>query len=178
MRSPWMLGLVCIASLAACGGSSESYKARQAELVRAQAASRLLVGKAEPPTTCRFIGAQQSMDPKVYAPFASFGANSDDALESLREKSLERGANYVVLDFVMGPTAQGRLFACPPEALASLSGPGGGAAPPVSMVPAAAAAACKPDCSPGYACVDGKCVSACNPPCADGKTCGADRVCH
>jgi hypothetical protein len=174
--SLWLSSLAFLA--AACGGSS-SYQERQAALVQARAASALLVGKAEPPSSCRLLGAQQSMDPKVYAPFASFGANSDDALEALREKAVERGANYVVLDFVAGPSAQGRLFACPSDALATLSGPGGGAAPPAAMAPASPASpACKPDCSPGYACVDGSCVSACNPPCAAGKTCGADRICH
>lgn len=173
-RTPlWLSSLALL--VVACGGSS-SYQERQAELAKAREASALLVGKAEPPSSCRLIGAQQSMDPKIYAPFASFGANSDDALEALREKAIERGANYVVLDFVAGPSAQGRLFACPSDALATLSGPGGGAAPPAGMAPASAA--CKPDCSPGYACVDGSCVSACNPPCAAGKTCGADRLCH
>jgi hypothetical protein len=173
-RTPVVLSfLACLA--VGCGGSS-SYQERQAALAKSQRASALLVGKAEPPSSCRLIGAQQSMDPKVYAPFASFGANSDDALEALREKAVERGANYVVLDFVAGPSAQGRLFACPSDALATLSGPGGGAAPPVGSVPVAPS--CKPDCSPGYACVDGSCVSACNPPCAAGKTCGADRLCH
>jgi hypothetical protein len=40
------------------------------------------------------------------------------------------------------------------------------------------AAACEPECSPGYACVRGTCVSACNPPCGPGQRCGADRACH
>lgn len=155
-----------------CGGSG-SYEERQAALAKAKAASAVTVGKTEPSSACKLIGAQQATDPKMYTPFANFGANSDDALQNLRQKAVDRGANYVVLDFVAGPMANGRLYACPEGAIPDPGAPPGAApaAPP-------AQAACKPDCSPGYACVSGACVSACNPPCGAGKQCGADRTCH
>ena len=160
---------------AACGGSAR-YKERQAALAKAPAPAALQGSKQEAPKTCTALGAVDGRDPKMYAPFASMGANSEGAMENLREKALERGANYVVLDGVFGPIANGRIYHCPPEALAG----DGAAAPPGGPPPAGAPASkpCKPDCSPGYACVDGTCVSACNPACAAGQQCGVDRVCH
>lgn len=172
MRSRGLSLLTLTLAASSCGGSSETYKDRQAALARAQAASTITVTKQEPPSSCRNIGAAEGKDPKMYAPFANFGANQEDALANLREKALERGANYVVLDAAFGPIANGRLFVCPPEALA------GGGAPAAAPPAAAAAPTCKPECSPGFACVDGACVSACNPPCAAGQRCGADRLCH
>jgi hypothetical protein len=79
---------------------------------------------------------------------ASWVFSYDDSLKQLREKAAKQGANYLVIDY---PTL-GRAYACPP--------------------------ACQPDCSPGYACVEGACVSACNPACGHGEACGPDRLCH
>jgi hypothetical protein len=161
---------------AGCGGSSESYQDRQAALAKSQAASSIVVSKQEPPSSCRNIGVVEGKDPKMYAPFASMGANSEDAMINLREKALEKGGNYVVLDMAFGPMAQGRLFACPPGAAEAVAQ--APAAAPAAALPPSSASACKPDCSPGFACVDAQCVSACNPACAAGKQCGADRICH
>lgn len=151
-----------------CGGSAEE---RQDRAARKLAAAAIVVSKSEPGSACTLIGTQEGRDPKMWAPFANLAANSEGAMENLRDKALDRGANYILLDSIMGPMATGRLYACPPGKIPDA------AAPPGSG-PAAPASACKPDCSPGFACVDGRCVSACNPPCAAGQSCGADRVCH
>ena len=108
-----------------CGGSA----ARQARLA---AASHVIMGKAEPPPSCQMLSAYQAKDPKMYAPFANLAANSDAALQELRIHAGDIGANYVVVEWVMGPMAQGRLFACPPDAL-----PGAGPMPPQGPGPAA-----------------------------------------
>jgi hypothetical protein len=79
---------------------------------------------------------------------ASWVFSYDQSLSQLREKAAKQGANFLVLDY---PTL-GRAYACPP--------------------------ACQPECSPGYACVEGACVSACNPACGHGEACGPDRLCH
>jgi len=157
--------LLSIAALG-CGGAEKE--------ARLAAASTVAMGKAEPPPTCKLLSSYMAKDPKIYAPFASLGANSDAALRELRLKASDSGANYVVLEWVAGPAAQGRLYACPPDAIPAQ----GAAVAPGGPPPAPAAPACKPPCSPGYACVDGACVSACNPPCPAGKQCGADRTCH
>ena len=163
----WML--LGIATLG-CGGED-----KQARLA---AASHVVMGRVEPPPVCRLVMSYMARDPKAYAPFAALAANSEDALRELRLKASDSGANYVVVDFVAGPSAQGRLYACPPEAV-----PPPGAVPAVGVMVVAPPMppppdACKPPCSPGYACVDGTCVSACNPPCPASKQCGADRVCY
>ena len=52
-----------------------------------------------------------------------------------------------------------------------------GLAPP--DVPAgAAASACEPICSPGFACRGGHCIAQCNPPCEVGETCNLKRLCE
>lgn len=43
--------------------------------------------------------------------------------------------------------------------------------------PGAEAQACRPDCRPGFTCMDGTCVSACNPLCAIGETCTEQLAC-
>jgi hypothetical protein len=158
--------LLSVASLG-CASSED----RQDRVARKLAAAQIVVAKTEPGSACTLIGTQEGKDPKMYAPFANLGANSEGAMENLRAKALDRGANYIVLDFMMGPMANGRLYACPPGNIPD-------AAAPPGARQQAPASACKPDCSPGFACVDAQCVSACNPACKAGKTCGADRACH
>jgi len=46
-----------------------------------------------------------------------------------------------------------------------------------ALAPSAQARACRPDCRPGFTCVDGTCVSACNPLCATGETCTEELAC-
>ena len=163
------LGWVLLAVTAiGCGGSSAD---RQDRVQRKLAAAAIVVGKTEPGSACALIGAQQSNDPKIYAPFANMAANSDGAMTALREKAFDRGANYIVLDFIGGPVANGRLYNCPPGNIPDPAAPRGGPPP-------APPSSCRPECSPGFACVDAQCVSACNPACKPGHTCGADRACH
>ena len=156
-------------SVAALGCASS--QDRQEKVARKLAAAQIVASKTEPGSACTSIGQQEGRDPIMYAPFANMGANSEGAMQNLREKALDRGANYIVIDSVMGPMASGRLYACPPGAIPDPAAAGGARQQ-------APASACKPDCSPGFACVDAKCVSACNPACPAGKTCGADRACH
>ncbi len=80
---------------------------------RLEAASHVAMGRAEPPPNCNMLSAYNAKDPKIYAPFANMGANSDAALQELRLHAADIGGNYVVVEWVMGPMAQGRIYACP-----------------------------------------------------------------
>jgi hypothetical protein len=80
---------------------------------RLEAASHVAMGRAEPPPNCNMLSAYNAKDPKMYAPFANMGANSDAALQELRLHAADIGGNYVVVEWVMGPMAQGRIYSCP-----------------------------------------------------------------
>jgi hypothetical protein len=101
-----MAGMLLSVVALGCGGSA----AKQARLA---AASHVAMGKAEPPPNCNMLSAYNAKDPKMYAPFANLAANSDAALQELRIHAADIGGNYVVVEWVMGPMAQGRIFACP-----------------------------------------------------------------
>lgn len=115
--------LLSVAALG-CGGSA----AKQARLA---AASHVVMGRAEPPPNCNMLSAYSAKDPKMYAPFANFAANSDAALQELRIHASDIGGNYVVVEWVMGPMAQGRIYACPAEGV-----PAAGEMPPQGRGPA------------------------------------------
>jgi hypothetical protein len=108
----------------------------------------------EPSSLCLLYGYSQG------APEATDAA----ALENLKLEAVRRDANFVVPEgFTRSNgrvSAGGRIYRCPDSAFR-----------------AKPAAACVPDCSPGYVCIDRKCISACNPPCERGQRCGADRIC-
>jgi hypothetical protein len=69
------------------------------------------VSKAEPDPACRLIGTVEGTD------FDFLGPKYDAALEDLKAKAAERGANYVVIDNLRQPgTARiwvgGRAYRC------------------------------------------------------------------
>ena len=106
MKVIW--ALLAVASIG-CASSED----RADRAARKLAAAQIVVGKMEPGSACNLIGVQEGRDPKMYAPFANLAANSEGAMDNLRAKALDRGANYILLDSIMGPMATGRLYACP-----------------------------------------------------------------
>ncbi len=112
------MGVLLSAAVVGCGASPE----KQARLA---AAEHVAMGKAEPPPNCRMLSAYTAKDPKMYAPFANLAANSDAALREMRIHAADIGGNYVVIEWVMGPMAQGRIYGCPVDGV-----PAGGELPP------------------------------------------------
>jgi hypothetical protein len=104
-----MAGMLLSVAGLGCGGAAKE--------ARLAAASHVVMGRAEPPPACNLLSAYNAKDPKIYAPFANFAANSDAALQELRIHAADIGGNYVVVEWVMGPTAQGRIYACPVQGL-------------------------------------------------------------
>jgi hypothetical protein len=115
------------------------------------------IGSAKDDPPCTLYGYSQG------AP----ASTDEGAIENLKVEAVRRDANFVVPDSFARQgglvRATGRVYRCPDSLLRR---------------PAPAPAACVPDCSPGYVCIDGKCLSACNPLCERGQRCGADRICH
>ena len=107
MKITWALLAV---TAIGCGGSAE---ARADKAAKKLEAAQIVVGKTEPGSACHLIGVQEGRDPKMFVPYANLGANSEGAMDNLRLKALDRGANYILLDNIMGPMATGRLYACP-----------------------------------------------------------------
>lgn len=156
--------------------ASEARRAREASAEEAPeepASTRakgahVQIGKAEPSPDCTLLGV-----------VTDGSISADTAYEELRARAAEKGGNFVVLDAIRrGMWGQqefvGRAYSCPSPS----SAPARAERPKPKQETKQEAAACEPDCSPGYVCLRGKCVSACNPPCENGERCGADRWCH
>ena len=162
--------LVSLCLIAGCGETQKPAPATPMTTVTPRVnPARVRVTKLEPPPGCTELGSVM----------AGFVFGYDAAIEALREKTAERGGDWVTLD---APTV-GRAFWCPPAVVDAYDAARLGAtpappAPAPAPAPAPYAMLCEPDCSPGFACVRGKCVEACNPKCTAPQRCGADRLCH
>jgi hypothetical protein len=158
----FVLPFVCLLVVAGCGEPQKPAAAVPAAPRINPAMVR--VTKLEPPTGCTEVGSIT----------AGMVFSYDSAIDSLREKTAERGGDWLTLDY---PTA-GRAFWCPPAVVNAYDAARN--VVPGTPAPAAApyAMLCEPDCSPGFTCVRGQCVEACNPKCVAPARCGADRICH
>ncbi len=160
----WVLAFGCIAVVTwACGADPP----RTATPPAARSArAHVWVGTTDPGPGCQFLGEVSAEE-----------GESRDRYSELVRAAAQLGGNYLMLErsrpsgFGWGYRiiyeAQGRAYRCNAEPVPASSAAG-----------AAPAAACEPECSPGYVCVRGACVSACNPPCAQNELCGADRICR
>jgi hypothetical protein len=166
MRIQALLAVVAM-GLIGCGDAQKPAPAQPTATANVKHINPALVRvtKIEPPTGCTMLGTVQ----------AGVAWSYDQALDNMRTKAAEMGADWLTLDY---PTVA-RAFWCPPAVVDAFDAARNPAAPPPApAAPAPYALLCEPDCSPGFACVRGQCVEACNPKCVAPQRCGADRICH
>src|SRR5690606_16748028 len=101
----------------------------------------------------------------------------EGAYAMLRNRAAEMGATYVKITQQEAPYADGSCmhneFTIRGIAYRATATATSGSESPRSepLPPVAAADACNPPCSPGYACEAGACMAVCNPSCSSGFVC-------